>query len=97
MHVSLAALKIAEEQKFNLDDAEAFAKIVPEAALSNKARTQIITGWEGEGADRKMQTKPNKTGVTLRQCLTHTSGIPYMFGSDLALPVVCLSADLTDD
>lgn len=71
----------------SLDDHEALIKILPEFKHGSGSNvTQILTGFsdekDGEGK-RKPILKPSKNKITLRQLLTHSSGLAYYWNHPL--------------
>ncbi|HYW51273.1 MAG TPA: serine hydrolase domain-containing protein, partial [Gemmatimonadaceae bacterium] len=71
---SLAAMILFEEGKFRLD--EPVSKYLPEFA-----KQQVLVKFNA--ADSTFEAKPVKRGSTIRQLLTHSSGLDYAdIGSD---------------
>lgn len=65
---SLAAMMLFEEGKFQLDDP--VSKYIPEFK-----NTRVLSNFNKE--DSSYSTEPAKMQVTIRQLMTHTSGIDY--------------------
>jgi CubicO group peptidase (beta-lactamase class C family) len=71
---SLAAMMLWEERKFSLDDP--VSKYLPEFE-----KPQVLTTFHP--ADSSWEAKPARRAMTVRQLLTHTSGLDYaQIGSD---------------
>ncbi|MDH4043833.1 MAG: beta-lactamase family protein [Gemmatimonadota bacterium] len=65
---ALAVMMLWEEGRFQLDDA--VARYLPAFA-----KPQVLTSFNA--ADTTWESEPARSGVTIRQLLTHTSGIDY--------------------
>jgi len=72
---TVAVLMLYEEGRFQLDDP--IARFLPEFA-----NPRVYTGVDAEGA---MITEPAKRGITIRDLLTHSSGLGYLFDSKTPL------------
>jgi CubicO group peptidase (beta-lactamase class C family) len=68
---SVAAMQLVEQGRLVLDDDIG-------ALLPQLANPQVLEGFDGEG---KPVTRPAAGPITLRQLLTHTSGLGYEFMS----------------
>lgn len=68
---SVAVMMLVEQGKLGLD--EPVSKGLPEWA---EVRVLDVADASSPGGDR---TVPAQTPITVRQLLTHTSGIPYRF------------------
>jgi len=66
---SVAVLMLYEEGRFQLDDP--VARFLPEFA-----NERVFSGIDAQGA---LTTEPAKDPITIRQLLTHTSGLGYLF------------------
>ena len=73
---SVAAMILVEEGKLLLTDP--LSKYIPEFARTTVA---VI---EGEGDDRSVREVPARRGITIRDLLTHTSGLAYGGGPSSA-------------
>jgi CubicO group peptidase (beta-lactamase class C family) len=67
---SLAAMMLVEQGRLRLDDP--IAKYLPEFS-----RVQVLTSWHEP--DGTYDGRPPKRPITIRDLLTHTSGIAYSF------------------
>ncbi|KZP25191.1 beta-lactamase/transpeptidase-like protein [Athelia psychrophila] len=67
---TLACFQCIERGLFSLDSPDDIARLLPELAAP-----QILTGFDATGP----VTVPAKNRITLRQLLTHTSGMTYEF------------------
>jgi CubicO group peptidase (beta-lactamase class C family) len=72
---TVAVLMLYEEGRFHLDDP--VARFLPEFASP-----RVYTGVDARGA---MITEPAKRGITIRDLLTHSSGLGYLFDSQTPL------------
>jgi CubicO group peptidase (beta-lactamase class C family) len=72
---TLAALRLVEKQELDLD--APVADYVPDFA-----RLQVLEGFDD---DNRPRLRPPKTQATVRQLLTHTSGLGYWFWNASAL------------
>lgn len=96
--ISLLALHVLDKGLIygisldDLDNPDALAKIVPEFAPgSGSLVTKILEGFEdGVGPDGKkiMKLRDAKNRVTLRQLMTHSSGMGYAFNHHLLWELV---------
>ncbi|MBO0935304.1 beta-lactamase family protein [Fibrella sp. HMF5335] len=64
-------LTLLEEQKFLLDDP--IAKYIP----AFKSPTVLVSYDKNDPAKGSYETRPAKTGITIRELLAHNAGIPY--------------------
>ena len=74
---SVAVLMLYEEGRFHLD--EAVARFLPEFA-----NPRVYTGTDAEG---KLTTEPARRDITIRDLLTHTSGLGYLGFYDTKTPL----------
>lgn len=66
---SLAVLHLASSRKYSLDDTELVSKHIPELAS--------LPVVQPPGEDGSLGEVPQTSAITLRQLLTHTSGLAY--------------------
>ena len=72
---TVAVLMLYEEGRFHLDDP--VARFLPEFA-----HPRVFTGVDAQGV---MTTEPARRGITIRDLLTHTSGLGYLFDAKTPL------------
>ncbi|KZP22310.1 beta-lactamase [Athelia psychrophila] len=70
---AVAAMQCVEKGLFSLDSPDDVARLLPEYAAP-----EILTGFDDQG---KPILAPAKNRITLRQMLTHSSGMGYDFSS----------------
>jgi CubicO group peptidase (beta-lactamase class C family) len=75
MITSIACLQLVEKGQLAIDDPSIIEKHLPELWAQ-----PVLTGFT---EDNKPITKPRNKPITLRNLLTHTSGLAYNFTSDL--------------
>ena len=76
---STAVMMLVDEGKLKLDDD--VAKYLP------KYKEAVVISKFNE-ADASYETRPAKRPITIRQLLTHTSGIGYAFGSPMLTKIM---------
>jgi CubicO group peptidase (beta-lactamase class C family) len=84
---SVAVLMLYEEGRFHLDDP--VAQFLPEFAHS-----RVYTGVDAHGA---LMTEPAQREITIRDLLTHTSGLGYLFDAKTPLGKAYLDLKLDPD
>ncbi len=84
---SVAVLMLYEEGLFQLDDP--IARFLPEFAHS-----RVFTGVDAHG---NVMTEPAKRGITIRDLLTHRSGLGYLPGFDVKTPLGKIYAKMQPD
>ena len=84
---SVAVLMLYEEGLFQLDDP--IARFLPEFAHS-----RVYTGMDAHG---NVMTEPAKRGITIRDLLTHRSGLGYLPGFDTKTPLGKVYAKMQPD
>ena len=85
---STAVMMLWEEGKFQLDDP--ISKYIPEFK-----NPQVLRGFKYQ--DTTYTTEPAKSEITIRQLLTHTSGLGYgMIDKDERMKMIYQKAGITD-
>ncbi len=84
---SVAVLMLYEQGLFQLDDP--VAKFLPEFAHS-----RVFTGLDAHG---NALTEPAKRGITIRDLLTHRSGLGYLPGFDMKTPLAKIYGKMQPD
>ncbi|GAA6000647.1 hypothetical protein JCM10207_004592 [Rhodosporidiobolus poonsookiae] len=79
--VSLAALSIIEKEGFDLDSHDELVKVIPELG-KDWPGTHVWTLYDGKDDKGEWKFKQATKGITLRQIMTHTSGVSVGYWSD---------------
>ncbi|MDE1924195.1 MAG: beta-lactamase family protein [Gammaproteobacteria bacterium] len=84
---SVAVLMLYEQGLFQLDDP--IARFLPEFA-----HPRVFTGLDSHG---NVLTEPAKRGITIRDLLTHRSGLGYLPGFDMKTPLATIYGKMRPD